>query len=90
MSYDPNSSDAMFSRVMQRLDQQDVNSATHRAEVKAGLAEIQSDIKQAHGRIGKLETWKTELKAKVAIVSVIMSGLVTAGWQWWLGRHGPS
>lgn len=88
--YNPNSKDALFSRIMQRLDQQDFTSANHRAEIKTVLTEIQDDIRRAHGRVGKLETWKTELRAKVAIVAVLVSGAVTALWQWWLGRNGHS
>lgn len=75
MSYDPNSADAMFSRVLQRLDQQDLV-----------LHEIKEQVVKTNGRVDKLETWKLEVKAKTALISSAIStgvGLVT----WYLTKE---
>lgn len=72
MTYDPNSNDAMFSRVMQRLDQQDDT-----------LKQILEQVKKTNGRVTTLETEGAVTKGKVAMVSALVSAAVGfAGWLW--------
>ena len=65
MPYDPQSTDAMFSRIIERLDRQD--------EV---LKRIEAQTTKTNGRVSKLENWRTEIAAKVAVISGGVSALV--------------
>lgn len=72
MSYDANSSDAMFSRVMNRLDTQDDT-----------LKQILAEVRKTNGRVTRLETNEAVAKGKVAVVSALVSAVVGfAGWLW--------
>lgn len=62
MTYDPNSTDAMFSRVLQRLDTQDTT-----------LTEILAEVRKTNGRVKSLEEWRLVTKVKVATVSALVS-----------------
>ena len=59
MTFDPNSNDAMFARIMERLD--DV-----RADFKA--ARIDTDT-----RLRSIESWRDNVKGRVAIVAIVVS-----------------
>lgn len=65
MSYDSTSSDAMFSRVIQRLDTQD-----------GVLTEILAEVKKTNGRVRSLEDWRLATKIKIAVVSAGVSASV--------------
>lgn len=70
MSYDPNSNDSMFSRVMSRLDSQDET-----------LRQILAEVKRTNGRVTKLETTGEVTKAQIAVISVGVSSFIgAAGW----------
>lgn len=70
MTYDPNSTDAMFSRVLQRLDTQD-----------ATLTEILAEVRKTNGRVKSLEEWRLVTKVKVATLSALVSAVVgVAAW----------
>lgn len=72
MTYDPNSSDAMFSRLMNRLDTQDDT-----------LKQILSEVRKTNGRVTKLETEGAVTRGKVAAVSALVSAAVGfVGWLW--------
>jgi len=72
MDYNPNSPDALFSRVMNRLDNQDQT-----------LAQILAEVRKTNGRVTKLETAEAVTKGKVAMVSALVSAMVGfAGWLW--------
>jgi hypothetical protein len=72
MTYDPNSTDAMFSRVLNRLDTQDDT-----------LKQILAEVKKTNGRVTKIETENAITKGKVAAVSALVSGVVAIiGWVW--------
>lgn len=58
MPYDPQSTDAMFSRIIERLDRQD--------EI---LKRIEAQTTKTNGRVSLLESWRTEIGAKVAVIS---------------------
>jgi hypothetical protein len=75
MQYDPNSTDALFSRILQRMDQQDVV-----------LLRIEQGQLSTNLKVGKLEGWRTELRAKVAIMAGLISFAVAAIVQWWVNR----
>lgn len=65
MSYDENSSDAMFSRIMTILKQQAKDTADHRAELIAVLSEVRNEVKLTNGRVRGLERWRDVITAKV-------------------------
>ena len=62
MSYDPQSSDAMFSRVMQRLEDQDHT-----------LSQILIEVRKTNGRVTSLETTRAVTKGQIALISVLVS-----------------
>lgn len=66
--YDPNSTDAMFARILQRLEAQDKL-----------LEQIASGVAKTNGRVTALERWRDVLTAKVAMVSGCVSAAVAAG-----------
>lgn len=72
--YEPHSWNAMFSRVLSRLDNQDIQSGIYRAEVKESLAKIEALLLIQNGRVKKLELWRSELTAKVAIIVLLVGG----------------
>jgi hypothetical protein len=77
-AYDPQSQNAMFSRIIQRLDQQDRDSAIHRSEVTGILTEIRTETRKTNGRVTTIEQWINTTKAKVALVVLIGSIFVSA------------
>lgn len=68
MGYDPQSTDAMFSRIIQRLDAQD--------EI---LRRIEAQTVKTNGRVSSLERWRDVTMAKVAVMSAGVSSAVALG-----------
>lgn len=64
MSYDPNSVDAMFSRIEQRLDSQD-----------QVLARIEEQTTKTNGRVTALERDKWVQRGAVGVIAVIAAPL---------------
>ena len=74
MSFDPNSSDSMFSKILERLDAQD-----------AMLQGIKAAVDKTNGRVSGLERWRDIITAKTALIS---GGVTTAlGVAAWLIDH---
>jgi len=70
MPYDPLSTDAMFGKVMTRLDQQDTT-----------LNAILTEVKKTNGRVTKLETENAVTNGKIAVISSLVVGAAgAAGW----------
>jgi len=70
MPYDPNSTDSMLSRVMQRLDTQDDT-----------LKQILEQVKKTNGRVTAIETREEVARGKIAVISAFVSAIVGAiGW----------
>ena len=70
MSYDPNSIDSVFSKVILRLDNQDTV-----------LGQILSEVKKTNGRVTKLETDRAVTNGKIAVISTLVMGAAgVAGW----------
>jgi hypothetical protein len=67
MTYDPNSTDSMFSKVLSRLDEQD-----------KVLAEIRTAVNLTNGRVRTLETWRAVIKGKVTLIAGGISSAVAA------------
>lgn len=63
--FNPHSNDAMFARILARMDAQDQK-----------LDAILDQATRTNGRVGHLERWRDEVKAKVAVVSACISGAV--------------
>lgn len=70
MTYDSNSQDALFSRILTRLDQQDNTLAT-----------ILAEVRKTNGRVTKIETERAVERGKLAVIAALISGAVgVAGW----------
>lgn len=64
MTFDPNSNDAMFAKIMERLDEL-------KADVKAGRQDTDK-------RLREIEQWRDGLKGAVATVSAVVSAVAVA------------
>ena len=73
MSYDPLSIDSQLSTILTRMDAQD-----------AKLEIILTQCIKTNGRVTMLESFKNELKGKVAILAAVVSGLTA----WFIKRNG--
>jgi hypothetical protein len=58
MSYDPKSTDSMFSRILQRMEAQDDT-----------LKRIEAGVQKTNGRVNSLERWRDVVSAKAAGIS---------------------
>ena len=76
MTYDPNSTDSMLSRILERMDSQD-----------AKLESIHEQVILTNGRVKLLEVWRDELKGKVTIIAGILSIGISALTHWILKRN---
>ncbi len=65
MDYNPSSTDAMFSRLMARLDGQDKT-----------LEEILREVRRTNGRVTKLETAKEVTAGRIALISFLATGFL--------------
>ena len=75
MNYDPNSTDSMLSRILERMDAQD-----------AKLESIHVQVVLTNGRVKMLEVWRDELKGKVTILAGILSVGISALTHWLFKR----
>ena len=73
MSYDPLSIDSQLSTILSRMNSQD-----------AKLESILAQCIKTNGRVSMLESFKNELKGKVAILAAVVS-TITA---WIIKRNG--
>ena len=64
--YDPNFTDAMFSRIVQSLER------------------IEAQVVKTNGRVSSLEAWRTDLKARIALISIAVSGVGSLVAHWLL------
>lgn len=65
-SFDPHSNDAMFAKVLAKLE-----------EHSAMLQEIKNQGEHSERKIALLENWKSELTGKMAVVALIVSFVAT-------------
>jgi hypothetical protein len=75
--YDPHSLNAMLSRIIERLDRQDLSSEVYRAEIRQTLSEIKEQTVRTNGRVTFIERWIDSFKAKTAVVIFFGSGAVS-------------
>lgn len=76
MSYDEHSDDAMFSRIISRLDQQAKETNAFRADLLSVLTDVRNEVKLTNGRVRGLERWRDVITAKVAATSAVVSFLM--------------
>ncbi len=69
MSFDPHSTDAMFAKVLARLDEQDRTASKTNADFLLVLSEIRTEAKKTNGRVTGLERWRDVITAKVAVIA---------------------
>lgn len=67
MSFDPNSTDAMFAKVLSKLEEQG-----------ALLAEIRENGRQTELEIAGLKSWKDNMQGRIAIIAFLVSAVAAA------------
>jgi hypothetical protein len=70
MSFDPNSTDAMFAKVLSKLEEQ-----------AAMLTEIRENGRQTESEIAGLKSWRDNVQGRITVVAVLLSviaGLATS------------
>lgn len=65
-SFDPHSNDAMFAKVLAKLE-----------EHSTMLQEIKDQGEHSERKIALLENWKSELTGKMAVVALVVSFIAT-------------
>lgn len=86
--FNPRSGDAMFARVLERLDQQDRDAERRERESKEHLTRIETQVRVTNGRVTALENWKIAVNAKVALVASGIS--VFVAFCGWIINHWPA
>ena len=76
--YDPNSFNALASRILERLDQQDVATADHRQEIKTQISTFQGELLNVSGRVTGLEEGAWKQRGFVAAIALAVPSI----WQW--------
>jgi len=74
--FDENSSDAMFSRILERLDGQDRAAEARDKAANEKLDRIERQALKTNGRVTLLESWQTDVKARVAVVAGSVSVVI--------------
>ena len=75
--FNPHSTDAMFSRVLSRLDEQDRSSEKTNADFLLVLSEIRTETAKTNGRVTAIERWRDVVTAKTAVIAAGLSLAVT-------------
>lgn len=71
----------MFATILGRLNAQDDSDVEWRKTSRERLDEILAQVKYTNGRVSSLEKWRTESKAKIAVLIGVASVAATAaGW----------
>ena len=79
--FNPNSSDSMFARVLERMDQSEQKVTATNAEFLGVLREIRDEARRTNGRVGSLEAWRENVRGRVAVAASVVSGIVAvAAW----------
>lgn len=69
MSYDPDSNDSMFTRIIQHLEAADDRALKQSTEVLAALNELRLEVKATNGRVRQLELWRAVVTTKTATIA---------------------
>lgn len=73
--YDPYSPQAMFSRIIQRLDDQDREAKEYRETTLAKLYSIEEQTLRTNGRVTKIESWKDIMEGKAALLASLATAI---------------
>jgi hypothetical protein len=76
MNYDPNSTDSMLSRILERMQAQDDKLQT-----------ILDQCVKTNGRVSKLEVWRDQLHGNITVVVGVFSTAVSAITAWVIKRN---
>jgi len=75
--FNEKSPDAMFARVLARLEEQDRSAGKTNAEFLLVLQEIRTEARKTNGRVTSLERWRDIVTAKTAVIAAALSFIVT-------------
>lgn len=76
--FNPMSSDAMFAKVLARLDEQDRAAEKREALLRDQLGRIELQAKLTNGRVSRLEQERWVQRGAVAVISIVATTL----WGW--------
>jgi hypothetical protein len=79
--FDPSSNDATFAKIL-------ANQENHAAMLREMRDETRAGFEQLHGRVSGLETFRANLKGKIAIFSTLAGGASAAVWEWFKSSLG--
>lgn len=81
--YNPQSTDAMFAKILERLDQQDASASTNRAEVQTKLDTVIAEGRGVGARVTALENDKWYQRGMVASLGVFTATALEWAKQKW-------
>jgi hypothetical protein len=72
-NFDPRSNDSMITAILNRLDEQDRNSARNQVANHDLMVEIKEQVKKTNGRVSRLETWRNRIAGAIALMAFIIT-----------------
>lgn len=76
--FDPYSQNAMFSRILERIEQQDREAREFRTEIKESFSTFQQELKNSDTRVSALENAAWRQRGAVAAIALFISMM----WEW--------
>ncbi len=81
--YNPNSMNAIVSRILERMDQQDEFVSARMDQQDAVLNRVEANLGKYDSRTTALERWKDVSNAKAGAIGGVVAMVITAGaWLW--------
>ena len=71
--FNPNSSDALFALILERLNRQDILAENRHKDEKATTEAILAQCKATNGRVLKLELWRSQQRGWLLCASAAAS-----------------
>jgi hypothetical protein len=86
--FDPNSVNAMFATLLERMNHAEKDRTTFRLEIKSELGAIKEQVMKTNGRVTKLEQFKQSVTVRVATITAVVGGIGgVISWAVSLGLH---
>lgn len=80
--FNDKSTDAMFSRILARLDSQDNAAEERKTDLQKTITALTDEVKdlrtKLETRVASLENWRANVKGSVAVISILIGGATAA------------